>query len=291
MLWIQKVITRFFAPKVFANSLPKAGTHLLLRVLTLLSPLELADIFIGADLLVDNNGHGSIPVQEDSILIGVGRPRTVDKSFVQALLEKYGRGTVIPAHMPYSKAAAELLRQLGFKSVMILRDPRDVVVSHFHFIAHRPKHPLHDYYMHHLKTDEERLMASICGLSESQLDGKWGLKSVGERLSSMLGWLNEDINDINYVTFFEKLIGPNGGGQFETQLQEVTNIAKHLNINLHPAQVLSIANNVFSEKSKTFRRGVIGNWKNYFTPEHKGVFKEIAGHLLIELGYEEDYEW
>jgi hypothetical protein len=39
------------------------------------------------------------------------------------------------------------------------------------------------------------------------------------------------------------------------------------------------------------RKGVAGDWRNVFTDEDKRVFKEVAGGLLIELGYEEDYSW
>ena len=126
MLGIQRVIRRFFVPKVFANGFPKGGTHLLLRALALLPALKLTDTFISADLLRDDNSYSLLSAQADSILVGVGRPRAVDKSFVKARLEKCKRGAVIGAHMPYSKAAVELLRELGFKSVLILRDPRDV---------------------------------------------------------------------------------------------------------------------------------------------------------------------
>ncbi len=39
------------------------------------------------------------------------------------------------------------------------------------------------------------------------------------------------------------------------------------------------------------RKGRNDDWKNHFTGKHKDIFKEIAGELLIKLGYETDYEW
>ena len=45
------------------------------------------------------------------------------------------------------------------------------------------------------------------------------------------------------------------------------------------------------KKSHTFRAGKTGSWKQYFTPEHKKLFKEIAGDLLIRLGYEANNDW
>ena len=44
-------------------------------------------------------------------------------------------------------------------------------------------------------------------------------------------------------------------------------------------------------KSPTFRSGKTGEWKKHFTEEHKKIFKEAAGDLLIRLGYEKDGNW
>lgn len=40
-----------------------------------------------------------------------------------------------------------------------------------------------------------------------------------------------------------------------------------------------------------FRKGVAGDWKNYFTEKDRQIFKEEAGELLIRLGYERDMSW
>lgn len=39
------------------------------------------------------------------------------------------------------------------------------------------------------------------------------------------------------------------------------------------------------------RKGIAGDWKNVFTEQDKAIYKEVAGDLLIELGYEKDYDW
>ncbi len=45
------------------------------------------------------------------------------------------------------------------------------------------------------------------------------------------------------------------------------------------------------EAASFFRKGVAGDWKNVFTEHDKREFKAAAGNTLIELGYEEDYDW
>lgn len=40
-----------------------------------------------------------------------------------------------------------------------------------------------------------------------------------------------------------------------------------------------------------YRKGVSGDWKGVFTSEDRRAFKQEAGELLIELGYERDADW
>ncbi|MGB3681471.1 MAG: sulfotransferase [Rubrobacteraceae bacterium] len=43
--------------------------------------------------------------------------------------------------------------------------------------------------------------------------------------------------------------------------------------------------------SSFLRKGIAGDWKNYFTDRDKQVFKREAGGLLVRLGYEKDNDW
>lgn len=46
------------------------------------------------------------------------------------------------------------------------------------------------------------------------------------------------------------------------------------------------------ESSGAFmRKGVAGDWRGTFTERDKDIFKEEAGDLLVELGYEKDLNW
>ncbi len=53
----------------------------------------------------------------------------------------------------------------------------------------------------------------------------------------------------------------------------------------------SLESSINPSKSPTFRSGKTGEWKNHFTDEHKKIFKDVAGDLLIKLGYEKDNDW
>ncbi|MGF1472182.1 MAG: sulfotransferase [Rubrobacteraceae bacterium] len=45
------------------------------------------------------------------------------------------------------------------------------------------------------------------------------------------------------------------------------------------------------DSSSFLRKGVAGDWKSVFTERDRQVFKEFAGDLLVELGYEESLDW
>jgi hypothetical protein len=45
------------------------------------------------------------------------------------------------------------------------------------------------------------------------------------------------------------------------------------------------------DPSSFYRKGVAGDWETHFTEEDRRVFKEEAGELLIQLGYEMDLDW
>lgn len=45
------------------------------------------------------------------------------------------------------------------------------------------------------------------------------------------------------------------------------------------------------DRAAEWRKGIVGDWRTYFTPEDNAMFKSLAGALLVELGYERDLSW
>jgi hypothetical protein len=57
-------------------------------------------------------------------------------------------------------------------------------------------------------------------------------------------------------------------------------------------QVLdALESSINPKRSPTFRSGKTGEWAKHFTEAHKKLFKDVAGDLLIRLGYEKDLNW
>jgi Sulfotransferase family len=45
------------------------------------------------------------------------------------------------------------------------------------------------------------------------------------------------------------------------------------------------------QSSSFYRKGIARDWVNHFSEADKKVFKELAGDLLIDLGYEKNFDW
>jgi hypothetical protein len=258
---IQKRL-RFRPPgvRVLANSVPKAGTHLLARCL---------EQFPG---MIDSGVHLE-PITEAGEL--------------EATLGSLPPGSFATAHLPFRPGRAGVLEASDVVHTLIVRDPRDVVVSHFHYVTRRStQHRLHDYF-NRLPDDAARLMASIRGVDAAAAGLERGLENIDQRFRRYLQWQSEDCCLIR----FRELVGPRGGGSRARQIEEVRRLAAHLGLALDDRDLARIVERTFFAGSTTFRRGKIGDWRNHFTEEHKAAFKEIAGQILIDLDLERDLDW
>ena len=250
------------SPKIIANSMPKAGTNLLLRVLYLTPFL-----------------HRKFT-------------RTINNCSREILinkLENFRKGEIAAAHLFYSQEREALFQSMGFKHVFMIRDPRDIVTSSFVYITYKDKrHRLHQYFKNSLKTDSDRLFATIRGVDASILpDGERAL-SIGEHLEQYLPWISS--NSCMFVRF-EDLVGSRGGGDDEKQFDSLRRIYQFLDIQGDPKSIKILSKKIFDSGSRTFFKGQIGGWREYFTKEHRLEFKEIAGQALIKMGYETGLDW
>ena len=249
-----------YGPKVLANSFPKSGTHLLTRVLSLLP------------LLVP---HWTYHVS----------PKTPQLS---QKLSKVRKGQYISGHLCWDRTLAGLLDVSNIRTLLIIRDLRDIAVSNAYYITYISSNHRLSPYFNSLNSDDERLMASIVGVDGRYLaDGKRS-KCLGEMAMTYTPWFDEP----GCLTLrFEDLIGNAGDGSDKKQLETVRTIAHHLGLDLTENQLGQVARRVFHTGAPTFRKGQIGDWRNHFTDEHKRAFKETSGEALIRWGYANGYDW
>jgi len=204
--------------------------------------------------------------------------RSVFPDFLHELAIAEKNNTYLSTHQPCTPEAAEYVKSHGYKVIFILRDPRDQLVSlmHYNQRGYWPQLP-----MNHLSHSEQ--------ITELITGNRFGFHCYEESFVDRLGW--KDLGpDITYVTTFEKLIGYRGGGSDTQQKQEILNIAEHIGITLSPQDCERIAKRAYG-KGFTFRKGMIGSWKSHFTLDHVELFKLLYGQELIDLGYEQDFNW
>lgn len=252
---------RRYGKKVFINSLPKSGTFLLRRLLSLCPNFSSRW-----------SHHGFVAKTPN-------------------LLEKLGnlhQGQYVSGHLYWNSELVEVLRSTDVLTLFIIRDPRDVAVSLANYLTYKNKnHRLHPYYQS-LSSDEERLMAAITGLDNALLADGIVDESIGEEVESYLPWLKEPTC---LSVRFEDLIGSGGGGDDAAQFTAVCSIIEYLGLDLSKQEIERISQSLFFKDSTTFRKGQIGDWRNHFSEAHKRAFKAVAARSLSELGYEKDDDW
>lgn len=249
-------------PRVVVTTVPKSGTHLLLSALRQVPGIRVCP----------------------EILLGKLSPERKIRR-----IERLGPGQVLVGHIVHEPRVAEVIDRAEVKLVVMLRDPRDVVVSLAKYVV-RPeiRHRQYDYFAHALATDGERIMACIRGVGgEHAVDGR-ATPDVGTLYRSYLAWTGERAA---HTCRFEDLVGSRGGGSDARQAAALESLFAYLELGLEGAEVERIARATFSTGSLTFRKGEIGDWRNHFTPEHKAAFHAVAGPLLVDLGYEKDDAW
>lgn len=261
-------------------SIPKSGTHLLKSILLTLPGTRLRTYL----------ESGIEGVSSRKALFDLGREKLV----------QLRAGHIASWHVPFDPKLAAWLDQCGIKRLFLYRDPRDVMVSLCNFIMNKPPHPPPNPYfnwLRNLKNDDERLENCIRGFTigsegDPMVLSPACLPNVNLLYRGFLGWLNDPNT---FSIRFEDLIQSSPNGSNELSRKTVSRMLVDLGMlkdelsNSALSELLTTG--MDSKKSPTFRLGRKGSWKTTYKREHVQTFKEVAGDLLIELGYEKDFDW
>jgi hypothetical protein len=255
------------APVLFGNAFPKSGTHLLTQVLAGFSQLG----------PVVNSGLPAVTMYV--AVSGEERP-------LGTILREIGRyrpGDIGYGHLHAVPEIVGVLCRDGMAPYFILRDPRDVVVSHVFYVTERESnHILHEYYCDELNNFDERLTASI----EGRPDWEFSFPDIGARFKPYMPWLERpEVLLIHFEDFITKK---------EETIGAILDHAMARGFRYRGARedaIASLAASIDPQRSPTFRSGKIGGWREHFTPAHKDLFKQYAGDLLVKLGYESGLDW
>ncbi len=252
-------------PVLLSVSFPKSGTHLLDQILLGFSKVAPFSMRLHS-FYAEYEGES-------------GRKRTPE----QALdwLDSLRPRDVASAHLFARPEAVDRLIKPDFIPYFIFRDPRDVAVSHVFYVTDmEARHVHHDYYQS-LPDFDARLKVSILGRPELDIE----FPNIAERFAPYLGWLDHpQVMKIH----FEDLINDRAA----TLNKIIDHFLARVPLAIPRDTVRDFLElSINPDKSPTFRSGKTGEWKKYFTPEHKKTFKDVAGDLLLRLGYEKDNNW
>ena len=252
-------------PVLLGLSFPKSGTHLLDQILLGFSKVA----------PYSRRLHSFYAEYEGES----GRKRTPEMAL--AWLNSLGSGDVASAHLFARPQVVERITSPGFVPYFIFRDPRDVVVSHVHYVTDMETRHVHHAYYRSLPDFDARLSVSIRGRPDTEVE----FPDIAARFAPYLGWL---VHAEVLTIHFEDLI--------DNRTASLTRIMDHLLARVAiPASreriLNSLATSIDPSKSPTFRSGRTGEWRKSFTNTHITLFKEVAGDLLVKLKYEQDNDW
>jgi hypothetical protein len=252
-------------PVLLGISFPKSGTHLLDQILLGFSNVAPFSKRLHS-FYAEYEGESGLKRTPEQALTWLDslHPRDVASAHLFARVDVVTQ-VCSPKFVPY----------------FIFRDPRDVAVSHVFYVTDMElRHVHHDYYAS-LPDFNSRLTISILGKPNTDIE----FPNIAERFAPYLDWLeHSEVLSIH----FEDLI--------DDRAATLARILDHFltRVPLHSRRQLilhSLESSINPAKSSTFRSGKTGEWKKHFTEEHKEIFKDVAGDLLVKLGYESNYDW
>ncbi|MDP9686554.1 UNVERIFIED_ORG: hypothetical protein J2W82_000202 [Pseudomonas mohnii] len=249
----------------FVNTISKSGTHLGMRCISLFPGMSLGAICPGPYpyLSPDHSRH-----------------------HLAEVLNKLAKGGYFCGHVAYRKEIARALDLAGVRTVLVVRDPRDVLVSTMMWIDDFKEHSLHDFFKN-IPGTTEKLALLITGSKSLDVSGLIvpSLASLYRRFSPWLLQTN------SLAVRYESLIGEPGGGSRASQCREIAKIAQHLSFPRTKKIIDEVSfrvqesSSAYNRDPDNYNRGRIGIWRDHFTSELENLFVQCVGPTSVEWGY------
>jgi len=255
-------------PPIFGNSKPKSGSHLLLQILngfTQIMPYR----YVDADPIRTIKYEGGRRMAEE----------------ILADLKRVPSGVIGWGYLEATKENISFLTEAGRVNYFIYRDPRDMLISQIFFATDmHTEHGMHAYY-NSLPDFGARLNIAITGIDQDGLK----MVNVKQRYEGVFQWLDASRQKNVMCLRFEDLIN-NRDATLNAMLNEVENTGYKIPTPREKALAI-LVDAIQPKKSHTFRSGKTGGWNQHFTEQHKKLFKDVAGDLLVRLSYEKNNDW
>lgn len=189
--------------------------------------------------------------------------------------------------------------------ILVIRDLRDVAIScaYWHtkmvnetgnrgYLSYIPLQVLNEW---NALSMEEKVTKYIAGDFYPQY--KTFAAFIDDHLKNMEAFLS--VIKTPLIIRYEDIVGPNGGGTLESQVDSIYKIAEAIGVHLTCQEVEYICENLFGIRKEdesmgymlTYRKGGIGNWKDLLSPDQIALVKKRFNWFLIKYGYEVDDQW
>jgi hypothetical protein len=143
------------------------------------------------------------------------------------------------------------------------------------------EHGMHAFY-NSLPDFGARLKVAITGIERNGLK----MVSVRQRYEGVIQWIRQArVLCLRFEDLINQRENTLGG-----MLDEVEKTGYRIPTPRQQA-VSALLTGVQPKSSRTFRSGRTGSWREHFTAEHKRLFLDVAGDLLVRLGYEKSNDW
>lgn len=235
------------SPRFVVLSPPKCGTHLIAKVLGLITHQQ--PVFYLTELGTAAQG-------------------------VEIVKNETALGHFVVAHNFHAQTLQHLTKQ-GYRVVFIIRDPRDQLISVMNWL----KGGQWSWIPASKITNTDALIQELI------TGAKYGWRCFDGCFARYYNVAHAVSPNFLFTTRFESLVGPNGGGSTELQVNEILNLANFLRVTISNDEAFSIADEAWGG-TRTFRHGEIGSWKKYFSSQHKNDYQRLYMQNLIELGYD-----
>ena len=246
----------------FLITIPKSGSHLLVKALVMISdlyPYGLHDL------------HPLLPnINEE----------TFEKAILGCKESNHFAFNHTGLYGDFFKVFSK--KHPEYVQLLMIRDLRDIFVS----------------YVYHVNQSIEEQYGPFLTFGE-KLDVVLDIahypvsKELEKDIIVAIEWLNDPKTIVNR---FEELVGESGGGSNILQLEALKKLMCQLGIDLPEDKIIEIQENLFGIEtgpqnvSGTFRCGKIGSWKSHFKPHHIELFKKYWAHYQSALNYSLDFE-
>ena len=252
--------------------LPKSGSTMIEQIYRDLGYIDLFNTSIRKCIYLSGDNH----------------PHEIHEGFFKYLPNN--KGNFLKTHSHFKKFYIDLLEEFNFSAFVLVRDIRDMMLSRYYHIINDPFHSEHIKIknLDFNKGFMESLMTIKSGDSFSQLKyfNNWIVDWTNLNKYPIIKF--EDFKKNKYQ-FIKKVVKFSLIKDFnETQIEQ---IIKNLSISSKKDVPISKKIKFFGKKKTTFRKGNIGDWKNYFSSDHIKHFKNVAQESLEVLNYEKNSNW